>query len=284
MYRKLLLLFLLLQFIASYKCGFAKTAKYISLAPSTTEILFALGLKNEIAAISSFCNYPSETKNKSKVGTFSNPDIERIVTLNPDIVFATGLEQIVAIDRLKSLSIEIFVSDPSNIKELFNSIIDIGKLTDKEREAKKLIKKMGESIKNISKKVKSIPLKERPKVFIEIWHDPLLTAGNGSFIDELIYMAGGINIAHDVPRPYSQISSEQVVSSNPDFVIMGHKDAKIADSIRMRLGWSNINAVKNNCIYADIDPDLFLRPGPRIIQGLENIHKRLYSNEAKFKK
>lgn len=254
-----------------------KKQRIISLAPSTTEILFSLGLDDEIVGVTTFCNYPVKALAKEKIGTFSQPDIEKILSLKPDLIFATGLEQASTVEKLKQLELKVYVSDPSNIEELFNSIIEIGRLVFREKEASDLISQMKIKIAQIRIKSKSIPQDKRPKVFIEIWNDPLMTAGEGSFVDELISLAGGINIAYDVPRAYSYFSPEQVIKRNPDCIILGYmgKD-KGQDIIGNRLGWKKIKAVKNNHIYNDINPDLFLRPGPRLVEGLEKIHKKLY--------
>jgi len=251
--------------------------RYISLAPSTTEILFALGLDEEIVGVSQFCNYPLQALTKEKVGSFSQPNIEKILSLKPDIIFCTGLEQAPSFRELKRLNLKVYVSDPSNIKELLSSIRDIASLTGKEKEGGILVNKMNDSIEEIISKVKSIPQGKRHKVFIEIWYDPLMTVGEGSFIDDLITLAGGINIASDTKRPYSYFSPEQVIKRNPDCIILTYMDkSNPAEIIEKRLGWKEISAVKENRIYNDIDPDLLLRPGPRIVEGLEEIHRRLY--------
>lgn len=251
--------------------------RIISLAPSTTEILFALGCDDEIVGVSSFCNYPPRAQEKEKIGTFSQPCIEKILSLKPDIIFCTGLEQAPVVKELRQLNLKVYVSDPTNIEELFNSIRDIGRFTNKDKEAKILIRKMNAVIEEINSKVKLIHQKDKPKVFVEIWNDPLMTAGYGSFIDELITLAGGVNIASDTKRPYSYFSPEQVIKRNPDCIILtymsGEKPIKM---IGQRLAWQEISAVKNNRIYNDIHPDLFIRPGPRLVEGLKELYKRLY--------
>lgn len=252
--------------------------RIVSLAPATTEILFRLGLDAEIVGVSTFCNYPAQAKSKLKVGTFSQPDIEKILSLKPDLIFATGLEQAAVVENLRQLKLNVYVSDPSNIQELFTSIVEIAKRTNRQKEALSLISQMKTKIEEIKNKVSVIALQKRKRVFIEIWHDPLMTVGRGSFVDELIHLAGGINIASYVPRMYSYYSAEQVIKEDPECIILGYMlRAGSAETVKERLGWKNISAVKNNHIYNDINPDLFLRPGPRLIEGLEEIHKRLYS-------
>lgn len=254
--------------------------RYISLAPSTTEILFALGLDDDIIGVSSFCNYPARAKNKDKVGDFSHPNMEKIFSLKPDYIFCTGLEQAPVIEELKRLKFKVYIADPCNMEELFNTINDIGIITNKTQAATALINKMRNDIESVSSKVNQIPQDKRIKVFIEIWHEPLMTAGKGSFVDELITLAGGSNIAHDVIRPYCNFSSEKVVSLNPQVVILAYMDKELPlKLLQARIGWKNIDAVKNKMVFNDIDPDILLRPGPRITEGLKEIYKRLYPKE-----
>lgn len=259
--------------------GYAAAAepRYISLAPSTTEILFALGLDNEIVGVSTYCNYPEQAKNKTKVGNFSNPSIERIISLKPDYIFCTGLEQAPVIAQLRQLSLNVYVADPVSVEELFKTIEEIGKITHKAKEASLLIEKMKNEIEGVISKVKLIPQQERVKVFIEIWHEPLMTAAKGSFVDELITLAGGINIAHDLIRPYCNFSAEKVINLNPQCIVLAYMDKEAPlKLIQQRFGWDKIDAVRNKRVFNDIDPDTLLRPGPRITRGLAEIYKRLY--------
>jgi len=254
--------------------------RYISLAPSTTEILFALGLDEEIVGISTYCNWPPSAKTKERVGEFSQVNFEKILSLRPDYVFCTGLEQAPIIAELRRLNLKVYVADPKNMQELFNSIRNIGEITEKGKEAESLINDMKTQIAEITSKVRLIPENKRPKVFIEIWHDPLTTAGKGSFIDELITLAGGVNIAADTKRPYSIFSPEEIIKRNPDCIILTYMDKETPSKlVGGRFGWKQISAVKNNRLYNDISPDLLLRPGPRVAQGLKEIHKRLYPHE-----
>lgn len=270
---------IILGIIISFFClGKAEAAgRYISLAPSTTEILFALGLKDEVAGVSSYCNYPQEALSKERVGDFSHPNLEKIFSLRPDYIFCTGLEQAPTIQELKRLKLNVYVADPANMAELFSSIEDIGKITGKSIEAAELIRKMKSEIAEIGSKVSGIPLNDRVRVFVEIWHEPLMTAGKGSFVDELIYLAGGVNVAHDTMRPYSIYSAEKVVSLNPGCIILAYMDkGSPVQLVSGRYGWKNIEAIKNNRVFNDINPDVLLRPGPRVIDGLKEIYKKLY--------
>lgn len=255
----------------------ANTPRYISLAPSTTEILFALGLDDEIVGVSTYCNYPEAALSKTKIGDFSQPNMETIIALRPDYIFGTGLEQIPVIAELKRIFPNIYVADPATIGELLKTISDIGALTNRTKEARELVNRMLEDMEAVNALTQTIPQDKKVKVFVEIWHEPLMTAGKGSFVDELVTLAGGINIAHDVIRPFCNYSSEKVISLDPECIIMTYMDKEAPlKLLETRFGWGNIKAVRNKRVFNDIDPDILLRPGPRITDGLKEIFKRLY--------
>jgi len=257
--------------------GIPRPGRYISLAPSTTEILFALGAGDEVVGVSSYCNWPPEAKNKTQVGDFSKPNIEKIAALKPDYVFCTGLEQAPVISQLRQLNFQVYVADPVNCAELFKTIEDIGAIIGKTDTASRLIAQMKDQIAEVASKTESIPDAKRVKVFVEIWHEPLMTAAKGSFVDELITLAGGVNIAHGLIRPYCNFSAEKVISLNPQCIILAYMDKEAPlKLIQQRFGWDRIDAVKNKRVFNDVDPDTLLRPGPRITAGLKEIYKRLY--------
>jgi iron complex transport system substrate-binding protein len=136
---------------------------------------------------------------------------------------------------------------------------------------------MQDDIEAVSAKAKLIPQDKKVRIFVEIWHEPLMTAGRGSFIDEMIALAGGINVAHDVIRPYSYFSAEKVVNLNPQVIILAYMDKETPlKLVESRFGWAGIEAVKNKRVCNDIDPDLLLRPGPRITEGLKELYLKLY--------
>ncbi|TBR19152.1 cobalamin-binding protein [bacterium] len=280
LYSILFVLFCLAVF--SYGCADEANPRYISLAPSTTEILFALGLNDEIVGVSSFCDYPAQAKAKEKAGSFSQPNFEKILSLKPDYIFCTGLKQSSVFSQLIRLNLNVYVSDPKNIEELFDSIIEIGKITKKIKEAQGLVDRMRKEIAEVVLGVNRIAQEKKPKIFIEIWSDPLMTAGKGSLVDELFTLAGGINIAGDLKKSYSIFSPEEVIRKNPDFIFLTYMDKeKTIKSVRGRFGWGQISAIKNNRLYNDIDPAILLRPGPRLVEGIKAIHKRLYCLDEK---
>lgn len=256
----------------------AKELRIVSVTPSTTEIACALGLINNLVGVSTFCDYPPEVKDKEKVGSFSEPNIEKIISLKPDLVLATGLEQAETALKLKKMKINVFTVDPGDFNELFACVKEIGRLCGREPQAGALIGNMRDSLANISQKVGLIKEQDRPRAYLEIWYDPIMTAGNGSLAGEMITIAGGINIASDAPRPFSQFSPELIIKRNPDVIILGYMSAGIpaAGAVSGRLGWRDINAVRYGRVYDDIDSDLLFRPGPRMVRGVEELYKRFY--------
>ena len=245
--------------------------RLISISPGTTEILYSLGLGDNILAVSSSCNYPEAALSKPRIGSFSNANIEMILHLRPDIVFATGLEQAESVKTLRSLGVKVIVSHPKNMQELFDSIRKIGRATARPKEAEILVRDMQNKLKGAAENRKNI---KRPSVFVEIWSDPLMTVGRNSFVAELISLAGGENIAYDAPRPYSRFNPEIVIRRNPDFIILSYMTNNNAkEKIKTRLGWRYISAIKNDNIIADISPDLLLRPGPRTVEAVEKLSK-----------
>ncbi len=269
-YITILLLFICDQSSISYSQKSFK--RIVSLAPANTEILFALGLDKEIVGVSSYCNFPLQALSKEKVGDFSNPNIEKIIALRPDVIFTAGLEQSQIAQKLKDLGQNVLIIDPENFAELFQSIKLMGRLTDKQKQATDLVTLMGKKINKIKQQTKLFNY--HPKVFIEVNFNPLMTVSDGSFLAEMIKLLGGINIANNLPRPYCRISEELVIRQKPDVIIITHYSGSI--NISQRSGWENIPAVKNNKVYSDINPDILVRPGPRLIEGLEELVKRMY--------
>ena len=273
--KKIIIAFMLLFICRPAAAG---QIRIISLAPSTTEIVCALGLEDSLVAVSTYCDYPPEVKGKEKIGSFSEPNIEKILVLKPGIILATGLEQAQAVGKLKTLGLRVMVSDPKTFRELYDSILAIGKACGKENEAVLLINKMKKTISAVSAKVALIEPAKRPKVYFEIWHDPIMTAGKGSFIDEMITIAGGVNITSDAPRPFSQFSPELIVKRDPDVIILGYmvKGEGAAESLSKRFGWDKIKAVKQDRVYDDIGPNTLFRPGPRLAGAVVQLNERFY--------
>ena len=244
--------------------------RIISTSPSNTEILFALGLGDKVVGVTTYCNYPPEAPEKEKIGGFSTVDIEKIISLNPDMVLASSKTGDENIKKLEDKGITVLIVEPKNIDEILKAIELIGNVTGKENEAKSLTENMLKRINKVKENSKN--LKEKPKVMYVVWHEPLMSAGKNTFANDIIEIAGGENIYSDMEIQYPTISLESVIDRNPDIIIasVGHGDAGnltynyVMNEPRLK----DVNAVKNKRVY-EIDADIMNRPGPRISDALE---------------
>ncbi|ACK39901.1 ABC transporter substrate-binding protein [Listeria monocytogenes] len=240
--------------------------KIVSLMPSNTEILFALDLGDKVKGVTAYDDYPKEAQKVEKV-TSTSVDTEKIIAIKPDLVL--GHESMLATEKdayqlLKDAGINVFVvPDATDLKAAEKSIITVGKLTGKEKEAKEVTDSMEEQKVAIEKKAKE--LKTSPKVWIEISPD-LYTAGKGTFMNEMLELAGGTNVVTESGFiPYNE---EKVVELQPDIILSVYPDAKA--TIQKRAAWKDIPAVKNDKIY-EMDANKLSRPGPRLLEGAADI-------------
>lgn len=255
--------------------------RIVSIAPANTEILFALGLDDRIVGVTRFCDYPPKVKTMVKegkitiIGGFSDPNIEKIVALKPDVVFAMHSLQLKAVESLENRGVSVIFLDPKSVQDILDDILLVGRATDKEAEAKKLVEEMKQRISYIVSKTQNV--KYRPKVYYEVWHDPLMSIGPGTWINELIELAGGTNIFSDAKTKYPKVSSEAVIERNPEIIIIkvGYMGGVAKEEIAKRPGWNIIDAVKNGRIY-EVDENILIRPGPRIVEGLETLAKIIH--------
>lgn len=242
--------------------------RIVSLAPSITEILFALELGDKVVGVTNRCNYPAEALDKPKAGDYFSTSLEAIVAQDPDIVFSDGHDPVGA--QLEELEITMVVLQPQDIAGILGNIELVGEISSKEVEAEELVAEMEMRIGAVAAETAGA---EKPTVFYVIdatnpatpW-----TAGPGSFIDALINLAGGENMVK-VSKAYYQISLEEVVASDPDIIIgtTSHGTAFVPDFANL-FGWKEMGAVKKGEIYL-VEDDLVSRPGPRIVEGLEEI-------------
>ncbi len=250
----------------------------VSLAPSNTEILFALGLGDKLVAVSQYCNYPPEVQNKPKVGGFSTINIEKVVSLEPDLVLATGGVQKKVVRDLERLGLTVISLDAKRIGDVLQNILLVGKVTGRMESAKRLRSNLEERIRTVTNKTGDLPDTQRPRVFYEVQYDPLMTAGPGTFIDDLIHLAGGVNIASDSATEFPVYNLEILIERNPEVIIVSFSHGSImasVEGVKNRKRWQITDAVKNNRLYG-IHADLVSRPGPRIVDGLEDIAKYIH--------
>ncbi|HDZ86655.1 hypothetical protein LCGC14_1087180, partial [marine sediment metagenome] len=251
-----------------------KPAKIVSLAPAGTEILFALGLGKKVVGVTTFCNFPKEATRKDKIGSFSKPSIEKVVAKKPDLVIATGGMQLDAVKQLSKLNIKVFVIDPKNLEEIIASIKKVGKITGAESKANQVTQDMEQIIDEVKSKASKLAEKQKPKVFFELYHEPLMSAGPNTFISDMIKLAGGKSIADSAREDYPQYSLEVLIKENPEIIIASKGSMADPGEIDKRKGWESVSAVKKGRVYV-IDDDLINRPSPRITQGLQEIDKAI---------
>ena len=249
--------------------------RIVSFGPSITEILFALGLDDRIVGVSDFANYPEAAKLKPKIGDAFSPSLEKIIELEADLVLTVKHEQLNT--ELDALGVKFMVIDPGDIDGVLKDIELIGRITGVEKRAEELVKEMQDSMSRVSARVKDA---SKVSVFFIVDATDLnhpWTAGAGSFVDTLIAMAGGENVAGETPGgAWLQFSIEQIVSSDPEVIIIqamtGGIPTVAKEMLEEHSAWRETSAVKQGKVFL-IDGDLSSRPGPRIVQGLEEIAK-----------
>ena len=259
-----------------------KPERIVSLAPNITEIIFALAREHLLKGVTTFSDFPVEAKKIYKVGSYVKLDLERIVSLNPDLCIAVkdGNPKDV-VDRLESLGIPVYAVDPKSLDGLMQTIFEVGELLNAGDRAETLIHNMRLRIQRI--KFLVAKAESTPRVFWQIGISPIISAGSNTFINELITLAGGKNIACGTSR-YPRFSREQVLSLAPDvFIITSMEKGVVFDELKADWGlWPEMPAVRNNRIFL-VDSNLFDRPSPRILDGLELlvelIHPELFKEK-----
>lgn len=282
-------LILLLLIVCSGKSVFAETflddmgrsvevranpPRIVSLAPHITEILFDLDLGKRIVGVTRYSNYPEEAKTKERVGSYVKLNLEKIVSLSPDLVLATADGNPKAVvDRLADIGIPVYVVNAKKIGDIYGNIRSIGAVTGKGKEADAIAGELEERIGAVVDEVKGLA---SPRVFIQLGYSPLYTAGKNTFIDDLITLAGGLNIAGEEKIRYPVYSTEELLKREPQVifsVLMGSEVDIETDTFWKR--WATLPAVRDGRIYY-VDPDIVNRPSPRIAEGLEFLAHKLH--------
>ncbi len=257
--------------------------KIISMAPSTTEIVFALGLDDKVVAVSNYCDYPYnfsawiDEGKLSSIGDFADPNMEVIASLDPDLILATGGVQAPTIESLRDLGYKVLVLNPSDINGVLNDIELVGNATGKTEEAAVLIEDISSRIDAVVDKVANAEFK--PKVYYEVWYDPtsLWTAGSNAWQNELIEKAGGVNIFADQNLEYFQSSAEAVVERNPDIILLPAQGMGFGapfwgslHDVKARPGWDTVSAIQNDGLV-EVDSNTIARAGPRVADIIEDL-------------
>lgn len=250
--------------------------RIISLAPSNTEILFALGLGDRVVGVDDFSDYPAAVNGLPRVGGIE-PNYEAILELEPDVIFSIAMSPEV-LDRFAELNIPVVVIQPGSYGEIAEGINLIGDITGASAEAEQLNAKMNAEVAAITAKIKDISKADRPVVVYEVWYDDttgLMTAGPGSFLHDIIVLAGGVNVAEGANYPWPTLSMEELIDKDPE-VIISTFEGSYQDLVQgKRDGWQSISAVSTGRI-ALVDPNIVSRPGPRITEGIRALAEAFY--------
>ena len=246
--------------------------RIVSLAPSVTETLFALGLEQEIVGVTDYCDYPEAARRKTKVGGLLNPNYEVIVSLRPDLVIATmggNLKESVA--KISRLGIPIYMLNALSVAEALRSIRDVGEITGKKDVADKLVDDLGRRLQDVRARVKGTVPK---RVLFLVWYDPIIAPGKKSFITDALSLAGGASITADAEESYPRYSLEQIIIKKPDYLFIAKNGHKFDAKVEKEAGWRAVPAVRNRRVYF-LDQRI-QHPSPRLVDAIEEVAGILY--------
>jgi len=252
----------------------APAARVVSLAPSITETLFAIGAGNQVVGVTDYCTFPPEAKTRSSVGGIVNPSIEAIIGLRPDLI-VLSMEGNVRDDfaRLEDLGVPVFVTNPRTLEGIHTSIADLGALTGRSESAAAVVKAMREREDSVKTHARE-KLKTGVLLFVSL--QPLIVVGGKTYLNELLGLAGAINLAADAPSTYPTISREAVLADNPDVLLfMSDAVANPENLLKFYPEWRTLDAVRNKRIVF-LNADIISRPGPRAVDALETLYRSIH--------
>jgi iron complex transport system substrate-binding protein len=227
-----------------------------------------------VVGVTRFCNYPPEAKKKTIVGD-ANISVEKVIALKPDLVLAHETLNDTAVRALEARRVRVVTVNSKTIDQVIRDMLLVGRITNKEREASKVAKRISSARSLVRQKVSGIS--KKPKVLVAIQANPLWVAGPSTFVNEMIVDAGGVNIASNAKPGFTQFSAEIAVAKKPDVIIATTKGDK---QVFTRGVWKRTPAVHNGCVY-EVNADLIVRPGPRLADGIMLIARLLHPDVFK---
>ena len=249
--------------------------RIVSLVPAVTEILYALGLEDRIAGVTSFCNYPPEARSKPKIGEYASPSLEVMATIRPDLVFMSAdASSPEFLRRLETLGIPVYVVYPRSVNETIELIRSMGRLLQRQPVAEPLALEMERTVACARRLTASLP---RVRVLCTVMSQPLVVAGRKTLLDDLINLAGGENVVPEGLNRYPTWGIESVLAANPDVILVSPHPGQVDPSAYYR-GWPELKAVQAERLVT-IDADWIQRPGPRLMLGLASLTKALHDME-----
>lgn len=257
---------LVLVLAVTVLCGWVQAApqRIVSLAPSITENLFALGVGEQVVGVTSFCDYPLEALQRTVIGDAFNLNLEILLSLEPDLVVGDATVVQGYLEELEALGVPVLAVAPTSLAEIQASLISLGEAVGQPRRGRELAEAMESRLQKLQAGIKSAT---KPRVFVEVWNEPLMTAGPGSFLDELIVLAGGENIAGDSDNPWPLFSEEVVIQRDPQILILTGFNK---EEVLARPAWQGLEALRRGLVY-EVDPDLYARSTPRLLDALQEL-------------
>jgi iron complex transport system substrate-binding protein len=249
--------------------------RIVTLVPSETESLFAVGAGDRIVGVDKWSDYPADAKKKTQVGDLTT-NVESVLALNPDVVFASSSLNKKPVEALRSLGVKVFAINPKSMEQAIERVELYGKIMNMQDQSKKVADSMRSDIQKVKDLVKDAPKK---RVYMEF--NPGWTVGDGEFLSEMVELSGGINVGAG-KKGWYEIDPEAIVKANPEVIIysIGEGMGTLPDTIKSRAGFSTTDALKNNKMYG-IDTNLTNRSGPRLTQGLKEIAKAIHPDVVK---
>lgn len=255
------------------------SVRIVSLAPSLTEAVCAVGAGDLLVGRTSACNYPPEIVDRVPVvGGFGTPSLELLADVQPTLVLQTALADEALGARIDAMGIARARVRCEGVQDVPSMLRRIGRLTQHPEKGRELAATLNRTLQTLRR---SVPPKPRRNVYAEIWHDPMTTMGRNTFLSDLIALAGGRSIGDAVAKDYYQISPERVLNANPDVILclyMG-KNEGASEALKARPGWQHLAAVRHDAVYDGLPNDVLLRPGPRVLEGVALLRACLNLND-----
>ena len=251
--------------------------KIVITSPEVAEIIYHLQGSKNIAGVTVECNYPKAMQAIPRVGTFGRIDIEKVVAIQPDIIFVSGLEQNFMASELQKLSMRVEKIYPSTLDEMVLAVRNIAGIINEDQAGKLLADSLNA---RIAEYRNSMPIK-KPRLYVEIYGNPIMSVADRSFVGELVELAGFDNIFAELPRDYSRVPAEDVLNADPEYILLLYPGIT-KEQLQSRKGWGNITAIQKNHIITadDINPDLLLRASPRCLEGVKLLRNWLEQNDG----
>jgi iron complex transport system substrate-binding protein len=257
----------------------ARVERVVTLAPNLTEIVFAVGAGERLVGNTTYCDFPEQAKSVAKIGDTLHPSLEKIIALRPQVVLVSTASQLEGFtQQLKDQQIAVFVTDPHDLEGVFKSIQQLGEMMGTTEHSSALVKSLRERTAAVENAVKTGP---SVRVFYQLYEKPLYTAGHDAFVTDLIRRAGATSVTADVPGAWPKYSDESALAAKPDAIILPTGGSMGAANVNVAEALKTSPAVMNGRVYK-INDDHLVRPGPRAIDGLEEMAKAIHPEAFKL--